>query len=79
MMTDANNTGQNRLDGPLLPAMAIAPEIERLSVDLKTKITRLNTNRAEKATCATINATLVIGVCDGECCNPHSQQRIGNG
>lgn len=79
MMTDTNYTGQNRLDGPALSAMAIAPEIERLAVDLKTKITRLNTNRSEKATRAKINATLVSRVSDGERCNPHSQQRIGNG
>ena len=79
MMAGTNRTGQNRLDGLALPAMAITPEIGEIALNLETKIDRLNTDRPEKAICPTINATLVSRVSDGERCNPHSQRRIGNG
>jgi len=79
MMTDINRTGQNRLDEPILPMKAIATEIERITVNRNTKITQMNTDVPEKETGATINATLVSRVCDGERCNPHSQRRSGAG
>jgi len=74
MMTEKNRTGQNRLDGPTLPAMTIAPINEAITLDIQIKITRMNTDRLGKATHATINATLVSRVSDGERCNPHSQR-----